>query len=131
MKRFFAIILYSLLSVAAFSQEVVKDREYYSTKSKKQKTSGWIMLGGGAALIGTGFLIGDREESSFDDAATGAILGGVGVLLMLGSIPVFIASGKSKRKAASLSFNNMRVPQIKNSSLVYKPIPAVSLKINL
>ena len=120
-----------LFSVSVFSQEVVKNSEYYLAKSKRQKSGGWIMLGGGAALIGTGFLIGDREESSFDDAATGAILGGVGVLLMLGSIPVFIASGKNKRKASSISFNNMMTPQIKNSSLVYIPIPAVSLKINL
>jgi len=50
---------------------------------------------------------------------------------MLGSIPVFIASSKNERKAASFSFNNMMTPQIKNSSLVYKPIPAVTLKINL
>jgi hypothetical protein len=120
-----------LLSVSVFSQEVVKNSEYYSVKSKKQKTAGWVMLGGGAALIGTGFLIGDRQESTFDDAATGAILGGIGVLLMLGSIPVFIASSKNQRKAASLSFNNMMTPQIKNSSMVYRPIPAVSLKISL
>jgi hypothetical protein len=131
MKKYFTAILLLLFSVSVFSQEVVKNKEYYSAKSKKQKTTGWVMLGGGAALIGAGFLIGNRAESSFDDAATGGLLGGVGVLLMLGSIPVFIASGKSKRKAASLSLSNMMMPQIKYRSMVYKPMAAVSLKINL
>jgi uncharacterized membrane protein len=131
MKKYFISILLLLFAISVFSQEVVKNKEYYTAKSKKQKTGGWIMLGGGAALIGTGFLIGDREESSFDDAATGAILGGVGVLLMIGSIPVFIASGKNKRKAASLSFKSVPIPQIKNSSMVYQHMPAVSIKIEL
>ena len=125
-------LLLLLFTCSIFSQEVIKNSEYYSAKSKKQETGARVMLIGGAVLIGTGFLIGDRAESSFDDAANGAILGGLGVLLMLGSIPVFIASSKNKRKAAApLSFNNMMTPQIKNSSMVYKPIAAVSLKINL
>jgi len=89
------------------------------------------MLIGGGALIGAGFLIGDRKESSFDDAATGAIMGGVGVLLMIGSVPVFIASSKNKRKALSLSFKNVPIPQIKNSSMVYQSMPAVSIQLNL
>ena len=89
------------------------------------------MLIGGAALIGAGFLIGDRKESSFDDAATGAILGGVGVLLMVGSLPVFIASSKNKRKAVSFSFKNIPIPKIKNSSMVYQSMPAVSIQLNL
>jgi len=131
MKKYTTSILLLLFAISVFSQEVVKNKEYYSEKSKRQRSGARVMLIGGAALIGTGFLIGDRKESSFDDAATGAVLGGVGMLLMIGSIPVFIASGKNKRKAASLSFNNMMTPQIKNSSMVYKPMPAVSLKINL
>jgi hypothetical protein len=106
MKKYFTTIVFVLFTYSFFSQEVVKNREYYTDKSKRQKSGARIMRIGGAALIGTGFLIGDRKESSFDDAATGAILGGVGVLLMIGSIPVFIASGKSKRKAASISFKN-------------------------
>jgi len=131
MKYFSATILLLLFTFSVFSQDVVKNKEYYSEKSKRQKTGARIMLIGGAALIGTGLLVGDRRESSFDDAATGAVLGGIGVLMMLGSIPLFAASSKNYRKSASLSFNNMMTPQIKNSSLVYQPIPAVSLKIKL
>ena len=112
MKRYFTTPLLLLFAISVFSQEV-KNKEYYQAKSKRQKTGAKVMLIGGAALIGAGFLIGDRKESSFDDAATGAIIGGIGFGLMIGSIPVFIASGKNKRKAASLSFNNIPIPQNK------------------
>ena len=96
----------------------------YLAKSKNQKTAAWFLLGGGAALIGTGFLIGDSKNSTFDDAATGAVLGGIGVLSALGSIPLFIASVKNKRKALKMSANF----KIENATNSY---PAVALKINL
>ncbi|MGZ8518083.1 MAG: hypothetical protein ACXWWD_12065, partial [Chitinophagaceae bacterium] len=111
-----------------FSQEVVKNSEYYYAKSKRQKSGAKVMLIGGSVLLGTGIILGNRKEASFGD---GVVLGGIGALLMIGSIPVFGGSAKNKRKAASLSFNNMMTPQIKNSSLVHRPTPAVSLKISL
>ena len=131
MKKYSAILLLTLLSCSVFSQEMSRNKEYYLTKSKKQNTGAKIMLIGGAVLVGGGFLIGDRKESTFDDAMTGGIVGIIGAGLMIGSIPVFIGSAKNKRKAASLSFKNVPVQQIKNSSLAYKPMAAVSLKINL
>ena len=131
MKRCLTTTLLLLFAASVFSQEVIKNKEYYSAKSKRQKSGAKVMLIGGAVLVGAGFLIGDRKESSFDDAATGAILGGIGVLMMIGSVPVFIGSAKNNRKAASLSFNNMMTPQIKSRSLVHQSIPAVSLKIYL
>lgn len=131
MKKNLTTAVLLLLAFSVFSQEVAKNKEYYSAKSKRQKSGAKVMLIGGAALVGTGFLIGDRKESSFDDAATGVIIGGVGVLLMIGSVPVFIASSKNKRKAMSLSFKNVPIPQIKNSSMVYQSMPAVSIQLNL
>jgi len=77
----------------------IKDQAYYIKKSKSQKTTAWVFLSGGVVLMGTGLLIGNRESSSFDDAATGVIIGGIGFLSALGSIPFFVASGASKRKA--------------------------------
>ncbi len=131
MKKYITTLVTLLLSLSIFSQEVVKNKEYYLTKSKKQNTGAKVMLIGGAVLVGGGFLIGDRKESTFDDAMTGGIVGVIGAGLMIGSIPVFLGSAKNKRKAASLSFKNVPVQQIKNSSLAYKPMAAVSLKINL
>jgi Na+/proline symporter len=131
MKKYSSIIILMLLSCSVFSQEIVKNKEYYLTKSRKQNTGAKVMLIGGAVLVGGGLLIGDRKESSFDDAMTGGIVALFGGALMLGSIPVFLGSAKNKRKAASLAFKNVPVQQIKNSSLAYRPMAAVSLQINL
>jgi hypothetical protein len=49
---------------------------------------------------------------------------------MLGSIPLFLASGRNKRKAMSLSFKNETAPQLLKGSFAYRPIPSVSLKIS-
>ena len=98
----FLLFISMMVNLPAMSQEIVKDKEYYLQRSKNQKTAGMALLIGGGVAIGAGLLIGNSSESSFDDAATGAVIGGVGVLAMLGSIPLFIASGKNKRKAARM-----------------------------
>ena len=105
----------------------------YLVKSKNQKTAAWVLLGGGVALIGTGFLIGDSKNSTFDDAATGAVLGGVGFLSTMGSIPLFIASGKNKKRAMNattfIKMEDTRIVQ--NQSFVQTSYPAIALEIKL
>jgi hypothetical protein len=108
MKKIASLVIFLVLAVQLVAQEPVKNRDYYLTKSKKQKSAAIILLAGGGAAVAVGLLIGDSKESSFDDAATGVIVGGVGVLSMIGSIPLFIASGKNKRKAANLVIHTGR-----------------------
>jgi hypothetical protein len=128
MRKYLTTTLLLLFAANVFSQEAIKNKEYYSAKSKRQKSGAKVMLIGGSILLGTGIIVGNRKDASFGD---GVIPAGIGSLLMLGSIPVFSGSAKNKRKAASLSFNNRMTPQIKNSSLVHRPTPAISLKITL
>jgi len=126
-----------VLPVTSFCQKtndslpVVKTE--YLQKSKNQKTAGWVLLGGGTALIVTGFIVGNSENSTFDDAAMGATLAGVGVLSALGSIPLFVASGKNKRKGlqASTFIKMQKAIRFEKSSFVQTSYPALSLKINL
>jgi hypothetical protein len=108
-------------------------RENFLNKSKSQKSGSWSLLGAGTGLVLVGLLIGNRESSSFDDAATGVILGGLGVVSALGSIPLFIASGKNKRKAANASayFKLQKVPFKKESSFNLISYPAVCFKIKI
>ncbi len=112
-------------------------KQVYLTKSKKQKPAGWALFGFGTAMLvgGSAIAAGAADESWNGDGnetlKAGGVVVAVGLAAMLGSIPLFIASGRNKRKAATVSFNNMKIPQIKNSSLVYKPMPAVLLKFNL
>lgn len=105
----------------------------YLQKSKNQKTAGWILLGGGTALIVTGFIIGNGENSTFDDAAEGALLAGVGVLSALGSIPLFVASGRNKKIAMKMTtrikMENTAIPE--KQSLAQRSYPALAFKISL
>ena len=99
MKKIFTIIALLAFAAQGISQEQVKNQDYYLGKSKKQKGTAYALLIGGTAGIGIGFLIGNRKNSSFGEAGTGVIIGGLGLLSILGSIPLFAASGKNKRKA--------------------------------
>jgi len=105
----------------------------YLQKSKNQKTAAWVLLGGGTVLMGTGALIGSGQNASFGDAGTGVVLGGIGFLATIGSIPLFIASGKNKRKANNITgkIKMEGSPSFQNHSLVNKSFPVFSVKMSL
>jgi hypothetical protein len=133
MQKTICIAVMILIGTSVFSQSTPSVPTDYLQKSKNQKTAAFVLLGGGPILIITGFLIGDSKNSSFGDAATGAILGGVGVLSALGSIPLFIASARNKRKAntATAFFKMETVTAIQQHSFVQHSYPAVSLRFTL
>ena len=84
---------------------------YYLRVSKQYKTAGYVLLiGGTAVLTGTGMLVvgeafvslltlGYHEPRSYKVAAL------IGAGCLLGSIPLFIASGHHRKKAKALSAN--------------------------
>jgi hypothetical protein len=113
------------------------DAELLFQKAKKQKTAAWLILGSGAVMAITGFAIISSDASynasqdlgaaftviftfgfatpapiEYRHSASGPILAIAGTGAMLGSIPLFITSGKNKRKAnimildESVSFNS-------------------------
>ncbi len=114
-------------------------------KSKKQKTAAWILLGGGGALTTIGFIVGiSQAANDFSNgisniftntnystsSSTGAIIMVIaGTGAMLGSIPLFIASGNNKKKAHLL---------LKDETVFFDPqlnikehIISLDIKINL
>ena len=135
MKKYLFPVAMLAFCINSFSQPTINKAATVNTdylkKSKSQKTTAWVMLGGGAAFILIGDLIGNSKGSSFSDAGTGVVIAGIGVLSMIGSIPVFIASAKNKRRAMSMSFKNETMPQVQKSSFVYKSIPSLTLRISL
>jgi len=149
MKRLLLIITASLFLFESFSQQIdpapALTKQDYMEKSKKQKTAAWVLLGGGAALIITGTILSANEvEKDYQNdpnnpfaPLTEADFDGpewvftTGIFAGLGSIPLFIASSRNRRKAMSLSLKNEQFQSLKNSSLVYRPMPAVSLKVKL
>jgi len=124
MKTLMTLTLLTLLACNVFAQETsIADSTFSKSlsnkdlgmqclqKSKNQKTAGWVLFGCGFTCItiatvmaandfSNGFenLFSGKPASKSNDAVE-AVLGIGGAGMMLGSIPLFIAHGKNKRKA--------------------------------
>jgi hypothetical protein len=104
-------------------------REDYLQKSKQQKTAAWVLLGSGLALgVGGAAWAGSDWEASGPDVLL--VLSGIS---MVSSIPLFIASGKNKRRAreASTSFKLEKYSHVHQGNLSVHYFPAVSIKLTL
>src|SRR5262245_37245626 len=85
-------------------------RQHYLKMSKSQNSGAWVMFGAGITCIIVGVIVAEPVETSLRASlgqevntkkGTGAFI--AGAVFIAGSIPLFIASGKNKRKAASIS----------------------------
>ncbi len=149
MRKIITLIITLLFSAASFSQQTTSiapplTKTDYLKKGKNQKTAAWLLLGGGAtvSLIGIAVEVNSANNALIDlftlqptitSSSSGGVLLITGGFAMLGSIPLFIASGKNKRKAnAATTFFKMETMQvIQQHSLVQHPYPAISVKIGL
>ena len=130
MKKIMVYFLLLSLPVTSFCQKsndsvpVVKTD--YLAKSKSQKTAAFILLGIGVTTL-TIAAVGDLD---FDALGAVVVVGGVATVA---SIPLFIASGKNKRKAMKASaFIKMEKATIfQRQSFVQSSYPAIAFKINL
>ena len=148
-KIIFGTILIAFAAVSFAQQSAPKQtliQTDYLQKSKKQKKTAMIFLGGGAALIVASLVIPQGEPTGYqidpisggfyeghkNDGIKGA-LGLTGVVSMLGSIPFFIASGKNKRKArqASVFINMERAPVLQGMAFSTHSFPAAGVRISL
>jgi hypothetical protein len=142
-----ALVLLLLISVVVncFGQQATPAptiQSDYLQKSKHQKTAAWILLGGGAALFIVSAVIPEGEEEwdtyyglpmkgNKNDGIKGA-LGLTGAVSMLASIPLFIASGKNKRRAlsASADFKMEKSQVVRRAAFADKSYPAAAVKLN-
>ena len=130
------LILFSVMTLSA--QGTTETKEYYLTKSKNQKTAGYILAGGGAALIISGIIVGNGDNNNdpneldfgpnFD---VGLWLVGGGLVSALASIPFFISSANHAKKAATIVFGHQKIMIPKYNTQVSVLQPAISLKIPL
>ena len=138
-------ILLSGISIHSFAA-VVKDTvpsnaeftQQFLQKSKNQKTTAWVLLGGGTLLnlIATAVFPKDyrilgNSSSANSKASTAFILSIAGTGSMLASIPFFIASKKNKKRAMNFSVKTELVPRLQNSNFLYKTAPSLNLTIHL
>jgi hypothetical protein len=137
MKKIMIYVLMLAFPVSSFCQKtddsVPSVQKDYLQKSKHQKTAAWILLGGGTALMVTGIIVGSGEDAYITDAVGGAAVAGIGLLSTIASIPLFIASGKNKKKAMHMTANiKMEKATIfERQSFVQSSYPAIAFKINL
>lgn len=129
--------------VAQSTDQPVLSKADYLKKSKNQSTAAWILVGGGAAMVSIGSIIGltDATEAigsiftgeTDEPSDAGPILFYTGAAAMLGSIPLFIASSRNKRKANSMSafFKMENRPLLHRSSFTKASYPALTFKIKL
>ena len=71
--------------------------DFYSSKHKKLKRTGFILLGVGVVASITGIII-----ASSNDVYAGVGLFLLGTAPMIASIPVFVIAGSKKRKAKAV-----------------------------
>ena len=146
MKKLFLILIFACFFQTSFAQELVGDsskiinKETLLLKQKNQKrTANILIISGGSLIVVSGLIAiaeatifvtswGAIEENVFK--ASAAVLT-VGLLVSAASIPFYISSGKNKRKAAALSFQQQKIPYLLNNTVASSMIPAISLKIKL
>lgn len=98
----------------------------YLSKSKSQKIGGFVLLGIGVVCIG----IAAPGNVSFD-ALPILVIGGAGCIV--GSIPLFLAAGRNKRKANAMSaYIEMQSEPVVQQGSVHRTLyPAISVRLGL
>jgi hypothetical protein len=101
-----------------------KGYDFYMQRHKTFNTIGWVLLAPGAVMAVAGVATTSSNNFFSTASSTGLFLGGLGSVMMLGSIPCFIISGNNARKAAlELKTSNIPGPGGFNYA-------AISLKIS-
>lgn len=135
MRKFFIGTILLLIATSSFCQQTDFSRsltpEDYLQKSKKQKTAAWVLLGGGFAVTVGGAILDVSSDWSKPETPYLVVIAAGGAS-MLGSIPLFIASGRNKRKAinASAYLEIRQNPVPANNGLTLQSAPTLSLKLN-
>ena len=127
MKKIFLYIcaLSLIMQATAQEQPVVKDGQYYLTKSNNQKTTAWIMLGAGVAMMAGGFIMSENTDDWTDFNGVFVFIAGVPV--SLASIPLFISSGNNKAKAAAMAGPGIQPIHLGGS--LTRLAPGITIKI--
>ena len=140
----FCLIVLSTIASTVFCQSTTSIQTDYLQKSKKQKTAAFVLLGGGALLTIVGTAIGanrwDDELVSIVNEGendrsymAGGIMMVTGLVAMVGSVPLFIASSRNKKKAhaANASIKLETMPVVCRQGISKLPYPAACIRINL
>ncbi|MEO8763869.1 MAG: hypothetical protein ABI416_06270 [Ginsengibacter sp.] len=127
-------LLFSILQVFA-QEEKSKElsKEYHLRKSKNQKTTAFILLGTGSAVVVTSLLVlikRNKNHESIDEYSWGPIFA-AGVVTDLVSIPWFFTSAWHKKQAASIAIANQKNLWYQKNNVAFVTQPAIKITIRL
>jgi len=143
MRKVIIVFIILIAACSAFCQQTnpvpTLTKQDYLEKSKNQKKiSQWVGIPGSAMFLAGSVLyfseiLDFSPASPYNERKANAgealmITGGAAVLVSAGFA---IASRSNKKKAMSLALNKQFVPQLQESTIVYHPIPSLTLKISL
>ena len=143
MKKATPIALLLMFSVAAFTQNnpsaVPLTKENLLQKSKNQRSGALTLAaGGGVLVVAGGVFIFDALSNDFlvnsdsynSKSTTGTVLALAGLVVAGGSIPLFIAGHRNRRKAMALALTNKNIPTLQKGTWSYQSYPAISFSIH-
>jgi len=130
MKKIICICLPLFILIKLNSQEVQPTTINYLQKSQKQKTAAWLLMGGGILSACLGSLRFQNPDGSYGNSRNTLFLV-TGLAAISGSITLFIAAGRNKRKAVAISFSTDYVPEVQKACISTIMFPSLKLSINL
>jgi len=135
MRKFFICTTLFFLTTSSFCQQTevspTLTKQDYLQKSKNQKTAARILLWGGAA-VAIGAIIFDVNSDWSKSETPYIVAFSAGCASMIGSIPLFVASKRNKRKGMDFTtyFEIRRNPVATNTGLTFHSTPTLSLKFS-
>ncbi len=146
MKKTFIFLMLMGLFLASFSQTMTGSSQQIQTdflkKSKRQGTTGIVLVSGGTALFITGLAVYPRDydwlfgttPEKDSRANTAGVLILSGLVCIAASGPFFFLSSANKRKArntSSIGFKMEKAMVLQQQSFSQRSYPSLSLKIPL
>jgi hypothetical protein len=111
-----------------------QNRQDFLQKSKNQKASAWVLLVGGTTVLAiTAIAAATSVDISGPKKSFPVIPVSIGGAMMLGSVPLFIASTRNNRRSirASAYFKIDKAQKIKPKGTSFYSFPAIALKLSL
>lgn len=138
MKTTFIIVALLFHGLECFCQKTNSQQtltqEDYLKKSKRQKTTAWILLGGGVAtsIIGLSQINLAGSDNGEVNNTPGTILFFTGLAATITSIHFFSASKKNRKKAASVSSNiELKPSNLGIGQTLFKRVyPSLTVKVS-
>lgn len=139
MKKFFSLLMTGLFIMNLSAQQVSNTNallyQDYNEKSKKQKTWAWILTGGGTAMLLSGLIVYNSEQSYFPNQEVGTALMIGGGAAIVGGIVLFTASARNSRNAVekemSLWLKIENSASYQNPGIIKKSFPALAFHVKL